>query len=111
MRHDQDTPESGGTALPRFAYLAAALLLLSSAVHLVVYAVDGGAWGGPVSWRKPILFGFSFGVTLLSLGWVAGRVGLTRRGGRAFRSSWRSPCGRTAASTGHRACVSPCGSD
>jgi hypothetical protein len=28
---------------------------------------QGGRWEGPVSWRKPITFGFSFGVTLLSL--------------------------------------------
>ncbi len=68
-------------SLQRFAYAAAVLLLLSSAFHVIVYAVDGGPWAGPVSWRKPILFGFSFGVTLASLGWAAGRMRLTRRAG------------------------------
>ncbi|MFE3452560.1 hypothetical protein ACFXJ8_26920 [Nonomuraea sp. NPDC059194] len=63
----------------RLGYGVAMLLLASSAFHLVVYAVDGGGWGGPVSWRKPILFGFSFGVTLLSLVWIAGRSGLGER--------------------------------
>ncbi|MEV8632365.1 hypothetical protein AB0395_11985 [Streptosporangium sp. NPDC051023] len=58
----------------RFGYGVATLLLASSVFHLVVYAVDGGGWAGPVSWRKPILFGFSFGVTLASLVWVVGRL-------------------------------------
>ncbi|WP_433242812.1 hypothetical protein ACQPYK_38750 [Streptosporangium sp. CA-135522] len=66
----------------RFGYGVAALLLASSAFHLVVYAVDGGGWAGPVSWRKPILFGFSFGVTLACLVWVTGRLRpVPRRGG------------------------------
>jgi hypothetical protein len=34
-----------------------------------VFAVDGGPWEGPISWRKPILFGFSFGVTVITLTW------------------------------------------
>ncbi|WP_157245067.1 hypothetical protein [Nonomuraea typhae] len=66
----------------RFGYGVAALLLASSVFHGVVYVVDGGAWEGPVSWRKPILFGFSFGVTLLSLVWIAGRSRLRPRTGR-----------------------------
>ena len=46
------------------------LLLESGAAHLVVWAVAGGPWEGPVSWRKPILFGISGGLTCLSLGWA-----------------------------------------
>ncbi|WP_406006397.1 hypothetical protein OG440_09460 [Streptomyces sp. NBC_00637] len=54
---------------PRYRlYEATALLLiLSGLVHLVVFAVDGGPWNGPVSWRKPVTFGISFGVTLLAV--------------------------------------------
>ncbi|WP_214416289.1 hypothetical protein [Sphaerisporangium fuscum] len=63
----------------RLGYGTAAALLASSAFHLVVYAVDGGGWDGPVSWRKPILFGFSFGVTLISLVWVVGRLRVPSR--------------------------------
>ena len=44
----------------RFAYLCGALLVLSGAFHAVVFLVDGGSWEGPVSWRKPIVFGLSF---------------------------------------------------
>ncbi|MDX3312776.1 hypothetical protein P1S61_27585 [Streptomyces sp. ME08-AFT2] len=46
-------------------YGATALVLIASGLlHLVVFAVDGGPWNGPVSWRKPVTFGLSFGVTL-----------------------------------------------
>jgi hypothetical protein len=31
--------------------------------------VDGGSWEGPISWRKPTVFGLSFGITLLTLSW------------------------------------------
>lgn len=54
-------------------YAAAGLLVFSGFVHLVVWLVEGGAWEGPLSWRKPILFGFSAGMTAASLGWVLGR--------------------------------------
>ncbi|MFD1146082.1 hypothetical protein [Saccharothrix hoggarensis] len=56
----------------RFAYRVAALLFLSGLVHLVVFAVDGGPWEGPVSWRKAVTFGLSFGLTLATYAWVAG---------------------------------------
>jgi len=46
------------------------LLVVSGFAHLVVWAVLGGPWEGPVSWRKPILFGVSGGLTSLSLGWA-----------------------------------------
>jgi hypothetical protein len=64
----------------RLAYCCGALLLLSGVVHLGVYAVDGGPWGGPLSWRKPIVFGLSFGITLVTLTWI---MGLLRPGRRA----------------------------
>jgi hypothetical protein len=54
----------------RLLVLCGLLLLESGAAHLVVWAVAGGPWEGPVSWRKPILFGVSGGLTCLSLGWA-----------------------------------------
>jgi hypothetical protein len=45
-------------------------LLVSGVVHLGVWADLGGPWEGAVTWRKPILFGISGGLTSLSLGWV-----------------------------------------
>jgi hypothetical protein len=46
------------------------LLLASGLVHVAVWAVLGGPWEGPVTWRKPILFGISGGLTAVSMGWV-----------------------------------------
>ncbi len=47
-----------------------AVLTISGLLHLPVWAVLGGPWEGPVTWRKPILFGISGGLTAISLGWV-----------------------------------------
>jgi hypothetical protein len=46
------------------------LLLISAAGHGVVAIVDGSSWWGPVSWRKPVLFGFSLGLLLWSVVWI-----------------------------------------
>jgi len=53
-----------------FLYVTAFLLLASGLVHGVLWAVTGDSWTDPVSWRKPALFGISFGLTALSLAWV-----------------------------------------
>ncbi|WP_180289323.1 MULTISPECIES: hypothetical protein [Streptomyces] len=65
----------------RLCYATGALLVLSGCVHLVVFAVDGGPWDGPVSWRKPVTFGLSFGLTLIAVTWVTSylRVGTRLR--------------------------------
>ena len=46
------------------------LLVASAAFHAGVLIVTGGSLEGDVSWRKPILFGESFGLTALSVAWV-----------------------------------------
>lgn len=51
-----------------------AILVGSGVFHVVIAILDGGTWSGDVSWRKPILFGFSAGATMISLGWVASKV-------------------------------------
>jgi hypothetical protein len=61
-------------AYQRLLWWSGALLLLSAAVHGVVALVDGSPWWGPVSWRKPVLFGFSLGVLLWSLVWLLRRM-------------------------------------
>ncbi|MBB5936619.1 hypothetical protein [Streptomyces zagrosensis] len=55
----------------RLCYATGAVLVASGLFHLGVFAVDGGAWEGPVSWRKPFTFGLSFGLTLIAVTWVA----------------------------------------
>src|SRR4051794_37829315 len=54
----------------RLCHATGVLLVLSGLAHLLVFAVDGGPWEGPVSWRKPLTFGLSFGVTLIAITWV-----------------------------------------
>ena len=54
----------------KFVYVISALLLASGLFHGVVFLFSGEPWAGSVSWRKPILFGFSFGITNLTLAWV-----------------------------------------
>jgi hypothetical protein len=56
----------------KFAYACAALLLASGVFHGFVFLIDGGSWEGPVSWRKPIVFGLSFGIMLMTVGWIVG---------------------------------------
>lgn len=65
----------------RLCHATGSLLILSGLVHLVVFAVDGGPWYGPVSWRKPVTFGLSFGATLIAVTWVTSylRVGARLR--------------------------------
>jgi hypothetical protein len=65
----------------RFAYLVGGILVAAGPAHLVVWLVVGGAWAGPVSFRKPTTFGISFGLTTITLAWVAGRLRITDRTG------------------------------
>ncbi|MFE0177420.1 hypothetical protein ACFWZ2_34440 [Streptomyces sp. NPDC059002] len=63
----------------RLCYAIGAALVLSGLVHLVVFAVDGGPWEGPVSWRKPVTFGLSFGLTLIAVVWVTSYLRMSGR--------------------------------
>jgi hypothetical protein len=65
----------------KFAYACAALLLASGVFHGFVYLVDGGPWEGPVSWRKPITFGLSFGILLATLTWITGLMRMRKSTG------------------------------
>jgi hypothetical protein len=52
----------------------AMLYAASGLFHVVVWIIDGGAWAGDVSWRKPIVFGLSGAITTASLAWALGAV-------------------------------------
>lgn len=60
----------------RLCYLSGLILLVSAVVHTGVFLIDDLPWAGEVSWRKPVLFGFSFGVTLITVGWMMGLMRL-----------------------------------
>jgi len=54
---------------------ASGLLLCASGLgFLGVWAVLGGPWEGPITWRKPILFGISGGLTAISIGWAFAKL-------------------------------------
>ncbi len=65
----------------RMLFVVGAMLVLSGMVHVAVWLASDSSWSGAVSWRKPILFGFSAGATLISLGWVAGKLRRRRTDG------------------------------
>lgn len=70
---------AGIGAMERAGYLAGAGLMASGVFHLAVFAVAGGPWEGPVSWRKAVTFGLSFGLTLITIVWAASYVRLRTR--------------------------------
>jgi hypothetical protein len=53
-------------------YVAGSILILSGLFHVLVFLISGGSWEGPISWRKPILFGITGGLTTVSVAWVMG---------------------------------------
>jgi hypothetical protein len=63
----------------RACYLVGIILLLAGVFHLVIFAIRGGPWDGPVSWRKPATFGLSFGLTLITITWVTSYLRIRSR--------------------------------
>jgi hypothetical protein len=55
----------------RLAYLVGAGLILVGLAHAGLWALARGSASGALSWRKPTTFGLSFGLTTVTLGWVA----------------------------------------
>ena len=61
------------------SYGVGGLLLASGLVHLAILLGGGGSWWGPLSLRKPMVFGLSFGITLITVTWVASFLNLRDR--------------------------------
>jgi hypothetical protein len=61
---------SDGRRAERIACLVGAALFLSGVAHAVVLLATGGSWLGPLSMRKAVTFGLSFGLTLASVAWA-----------------------------------------
>jgi hypothetical protein len=75
IRHD-------GRRAERVAYAVGAALFLSGVLHTIVLVTTGGSWLGPLSMRKAVTFGLSFGLTLASVAWATSFL--------TIRPSWRS---------------------
>jgi hypothetical protein len=67
-----------GAAVDRIAYTVGGVLLVSGLIHLSILVMSAGSWQGPLSWRKPATFGLSFGLTLITIAWVASFLRLDR---------------------------------
>jgi hypothetical protein len=83
----------GAPGYRRLAYLVGVVLIATGLVHAGIWAVVGGSPAGPLSWRKPATFGFSFGLTTLTLGWVAAYLPVRRETG------WVASCLLCASTT------------
>jgi hypothetical protein len=81
-----------GRPVERACYAIGAVLVLSGLVHLGVLLATGGSWAGPVSWRKPTTFGLSFGLTLMTIAWVASYLRLSRRSRRWLLGLFAGAC-------------------
>lgn len=71
------------TAQQRFLFFAGSLLLASGIIHSVIAVgalASGEDWLGPLSWRKPVVFGLSFGMLSLTVAWVLRLLPHKRRG-------------------------------
>jgi hypothetical protein len=68
-----------GRTVERAGYIVGALLFISGLIHLGILAIGGGSWEGPVSLRKPATFGLSFGLTVVTIVWVAAFLRLSDR--------------------------------
>jgi len=81
-----------GRPVERAGYIVAALLLASGLVHFAILAISGGSWQGPLSLRKPTTFGLSFGLTLITIVWVASFLRLGDRARRLLLGAFAAAC-------------------
>jgi hypothetical protein len=65
-----DTPTPTTIYSFRFALWIAAVLISSGLLHLLKLSWDSAEWNGPLSPRKPALFGISGGLTVWSIAWL-----------------------------------------
>ncbi len=78
-RLDDGHPTHPARLIERASYVIGCALVAAGLFHLLVFAVDGGPWYGPVSWRKPFTFGVSFGAVLIAVTWVSSYLRLAAR--------------------------------
>src|SRR5690242_4815715 len=70
---------SADVPVARVAYVTAAAVFTSGLVHLGVLLVSGGSWEGPLSMRKAMTFGLSFGLTLATVAWATSYLTMPAR--------------------------------
>ncbi len=81
-----------GSLVERVGYVVGVLLLASGLMHLAVLAISGGSWYGPLSLRKPVSFGLSFGLTLITIVWVTSFLRVSGRLRTVLLSVFTAAC-------------------
>lgn|SRR5262245_36670285 len=81
-----------GQRVERIGYVAGALLLVSGLIHLAILVIGGFSWQGPVSLRKPMAFGLSFGLTLITIVWVGSFLRLGNRSRQMLLGVFTAAC-------------------
>ena len=81
-----------GRPVERTGYVVGALLLASGLLHLAILIIGGGSWEGPLSFRKPTTFGLSFGLTLITITWVASFLPLGDRKRKVLLGAFTAAC-------------------
>ncbi len=76
----------------RAAYAVGLTLVASGVFHLGVFLVGDRPWEGPLSWRKPATFGLSFGLTLITITWVASYLRLGDRARAVLLGAFTVDC-------------------
>jgi hypothetical protein len=79
-------------AVERAAYSVGGLLILSGVIHLAVLLISGGTWEGPVSLRKAVTFGLSFGLTLINVTFIASFIPIMDRTRSALLGVFAAAC-------------------
>jgi hypothetical protein len=80
------------TKVERLGFAVGGLLLMSGLVHVAILVISGGSWEGPTSLRKAATFGLSFGVTLITIVWVARWLPLSHRSRAALLGAFTAAC-------------------
>jgi len=67
---------SDAPTIRRSCYVISAVLVVIGLVHFGILIATRSTWYGPLSWRKPMTFGVSFGLTLATITWLTAYVRL-----------------------------------
>lgn len=82
----------GARTVERTCYLVAGALIVAGLAHLIAASVYPRPWLGPLSWRKPITFGLSFGSMLVAITWVSSYLRLASRTRAVLLGVFASDC-------------------
>ena len=81
-----------GRSVEKAGYIVGAVLLASGLIHFGILVASRGSWEGPLSMRKAATFGLSFGLTLITIVWVASFLRLSDRSRALLLGAFIAAC-------------------